>query len=253
MGLLTHRRLRLIAVATLFTVITTYTFYRPNDQVQVPWIDNGKPSSEQLEAWARASRTASIVIPKKTQPPSTIPGIPNIDEITFKEPIQPGPVKDSISPEVVLTTPETSPSPTPSVECMKYEALQRLKQQPWSDGARKFPYQRPPPECRTFNLPEMETLMEKMKGVIKDPDLFRLFENSYPNTLDTMIKWRGFAEKVDEASGNATTTDEELTYVITGDVSRLLILIFIPFKFLPFLSSSCFSSQVLYCFIGGYQ
>jgi meiotically up-regulated gene 157 (Mug157) protein len=64
----------------------------------------------------------------------------------------------------------------------------------------------------------MEQLIEKMRGVIKDPDLFRLFENSYPNTLDTMIKWRGYAERIDEETGNATTTDEELTYVITGDV-----------------------------------
>jgi uncharacterized protein len=64
----------------------------------------------------------------------------------------------------------------------------------------------------------MEKLIEKMKPKIKDPDLFRLFENSYPNTLDTMIKWRGYAKKLDSITGNETTTDEELTYVITGDV-----------------------------------
>lgn len=63
----------------------------------------------------------------------------------------------------------------------------------------------------------METLIEKMKGVIKDPDLFRLFENTYPNTLDTMIKWRGYAAVVG-ADGEKEMTDEELTYVITGDV-----------------------------------
>jgi len=64
----------------------------------------------------------------------------------------------------------------------------------------------------------MENLIERMKGKIKDPDLFRLFENTYPNTLDTMIKWKGYAKRLDAISGNETTTDEELTYVITGDV-----------------------------------
>lgn len=45
-----------------------------------------------------------------------------------------------------------------------------------------------------------------MKSKIKDPDLYRLFENSYPNTVDTAIKWKGYANG----------TDEELTFVITG-------------------------------------
>jgi hypothetical protein len=68
-----------------------------------------------------------------------------------------------------------------------------MKQEPLSEGKRQFPYSRPDPECRTFQLPSMEKLIERMKAVIKDPDLFRLFENSFPNTLDTTIKWRGYA------------------------------------------------------------
>ncbi|KAL1988721.1 hypothetical protein VTN96DRAFT_8421 [Rasamsonia emersonii] len=70
---------------------------------------------------------------------------------------------------------------------------------------------RPPPECRTFVSPEVEQTIARMKRTIADPDLFRLFENSWPNTLDTTIKWRGHAEG----------SDEELCFVITGDIDAM--------------------------------
>ena len=38
-----------------------------------------------------------------------------------------------------------------------------------------------------------------MKGLVKDPDLFRLFENCFPNTLDTAITWKGLANNTDES------------------------------------------------------
>ncbi|KAJ0121473.1 hypothetical protein J7T55_008637 [Diaporthe amygdali] len=54
-----------------------------------------------------------------------------------------------------------------------------------------------------------------MEAVIKDPDLYRLFQNSFPNTLDTMVKWHGYAQE----DGNDTT--EELSYIITGDIDAM--------------------------------
>ncbi|KAK4105778.1 glycoside hydrolase family 125 protein [Parathielavia hyrcaniae] len=113
------------------------------------------------------------------------------------------------------------PTPAPTVQCLGFEELQRQKPGPPSEGRRKFPYVRPPPECRKFRLPALEALLERMEKVIRDPDLFRLFENSYPNTLDTMIKWRGYAKKKDHATGEEVETDEELTYVITGDIDAM--------------------------------
>lgn len=85
---------------------------------------------------------------------------------------------------------------------------------PFSSGRYHLSSMRPPPECRTFVSPEVEQTIARMKRTIADPDLFRLFENSWPNTLDTTIKWRGHAEG----------SDEELCFVITGDMYVLTIL-----------------------------
>ncbi|OAA54563.1 Six-hairpin glycosidase [Niveomyces insectorum RCEF 264] len=60
---------------------------------------------------------------------------------------------------------------------------------PYSNGPLKFPYQRPPPDKRTYHVPEVEEVIEQMNQRLKDKDLARMFENCYPNTVDTTAKW----------------------------------------------------------------
>lgn len=57
-----------------------------------------------------------------------------------------------------------------------------------------------------------------MKSVIADPDLFRMFENTWPSTLDTTIAWRGWSNATmeEKSLGNMEQAPEELTFVITG-------------------------------------
>ncbi|KAK1781841.1 hypothetical protein QBC45DRAFT_27748 [Copromyces sp. CBS 386.78] len=157
-------------------------------------------------------------------------------------------------------------SSTPAEEdCVSFEQLQRKKPGPLSAGKRQFPYVRPPPHCRTFQLPALEKLIERMRTVIKDPDLFRLFENSYPNTIDTMIKWHGYARNNSPWDTNTGTyskslaalmatpdedqqeeevdnpeTDEELTYIITGDIDAMWLRDSASqlYSYLPFLTPS---------------
>ncbi|POR34390.1 Metal-independent alpha-mannosidase [Tolypocladium paradoxum] len=114
----------------------------------------------------------------------------------------------------------TKPTPEQN-DCVPFEQWIKSRPGPNSAGKRQFPYVRPPPECRTFILAAMETLINDVKGVIKDPDLSRLFENAYPMTLDTMVKWRGYANETDPGTGESAVTDQELAYVITGDIDAM--------------------------------
>ncbi|KAJ9617165.1 hypothetical protein H2200_000886 [Cladophialophora chaetospira] len=95
--------------------------------------------------------------------------------------------------------------PNPAVYFTEYHG-------PFSAGRFNLSYQRPPAHCRTFNLSDVEDTVTRVKGQISDPDLSRLFENAFPNTLDTAIRWHGFA---------ANNSEEELTFVITGDINAM--------------------------------
>ncbi|PSR73616.1 hypothetical protein PHLCEN_2v10535 [Hermanssonia centrifuga] len=57
-----------------------------------------------------------------------------------------------------------------------------------STGPLALPYMRPEPACRTFNSSSVEKVIEDMKARLKDPDLARLFENTFPNTLGWRFK-----------------------------------------------------------------
>jgi meiotically up-regulated gene 157 (Mug157) protein len=75
---------------------------------------------------------------------------------------------------------------------------------------------RPIPSCRTFVSQEVEDTIERLKSVVVDPDLFRLFENSWPSTLDTTVAWTGHSNKT-----GASHENEELSFVITGDIEAM--------------------------------
>ncbi|KAH8817233.1 hypothetical protein F5884DRAFT_246022 [Xylogone sp. PMI_703] len=100
----------------------------------------------------------------------------------------------------------------PPPSCPDFSSYSTEKHQPLSTGRFSLSYMRPDPACRTFNSSIVESTIKSLKSTIRDPDLYRLFENTFPNTLDTAVKWRGVA---------AGTTDEELTFLITGDIDAM--------------------------------
>lgn len=61
---------------------------------------------------------------------------------------------------------------------------------------------------RNFSSVGVNTFIETTKAKIKDPELAWLFENCYPNTLDTTVEFEMMNEQPD-------------TYVITGDIDAM--------------------------------
>jgi meiotically up-regulated gene 157 (Mug157) protein len=95
--------------------------------------------------------------------------------------------------------------------CVDYTTYSQQGHGSLTTGLYKLPDQRPPENCRTFTIHEVEQKIKEMQKTIVDPELFRLFYNTYPNTLDTAVKWKG----------TSNTTGEELTFLITGDINAM--------------------------------
>ena len=67
---------------------------------------------------------------------------------------------------------------------------------------------RPPLDSRKFVSEAVESTIAQMKGAIADPELAWLFENCFPSTLDTTVRYRTSGGRPD-------------TFVITGDIEAM--------------------------------
>jgi hypothetical protein len=75
-------------------------------------------------------------------------------------------------------------------------------------GAAEFASRRPAPQARRFTSEAVESVITSAKRSIADPEVAWLFENCYPNTLDTTVEYS-------EANGRPDT------FVITGDIHAM--------------------------------
>ncbi|KIK95139.1 glycoside hydrolase family 125 protein [Paxillus rubicundulus Ve08.2h10] len=91
------------------------------------------------------------------------------------------------------------------VDCPNYTIYAQTPKGNPSSGPLGLPYMRPEPACRTFNSTSVEKVISDMKARLKDPDIARLFENTFPNTLDTTVKY--------------FNKEENLAFIITGDIT----------------------------------
>jgi uncharacterized protein len=96
---------------------------------------------------------------------------------------------------------------------------------PLSKGPLRLPAQRPSQKCRTFNSPAVERVIEDITSRMTDPDLARLFENAFPNTLDTTVSWHVGRSEADKrkggrkARGQSAAWSGPQSFVVTGDIT----------------------------------
>ncbi|AEO55165.1 Six-hairpin glycosidase-like protein [Thermothelomyces thermophilus ATCC 42464] len=113
--------------------------------------------------------------------------------------------------------------------CPNYANYATFPHPPLSEGPLKLPFQRPNPDCRTFQSDAIEQVINDITSRMKDPDLARLFENAFPSTTDTTVKFHtdGKDEKIKQKlrrrrEENAWVDDGEWegpqSFIITGDI-----------------------------------
>jgi meiotically up-regulated gene 157 (Mug157) protein len=79
---------------------------------------------------------------------------------------------------------------------------------PMALAAPRYVSHRPPPGQRKFVSPAVEALIARTRAKISDPELAWLFENCYPNTLDTTVQLGSLHGKLD-------------TFIVTGDIDAM--------------------------------
>nr|XP_036588610.1 duf1237 domain protein [Colletotrichum truncatum]KAF6799983.1 duf1237 domain protein [Colletotrichum truncatum] len=108
--------------------------------------------------------------------------------------------------------------------CPNYAQYSTYPHKPLSEGPLGLPYQRPDPRCRTFQSEAIEKVIKDVTSRMKDPDLARLFENAFPSTTDTTVKFHtdGTDTRFVDLNGRSLRDEGKWegpqSFIITGDI-----------------------------------
>ncbi|KAF2473761.1 uncharacterized protein BDR25DRAFT_301883 [Lindgomyces ingoldianus] len=107
--------------------------------------------------------------------------------------------------------------------CPDYKLYAMRQHPPYSDGPLELPFQRPSKHCRTFESPLVEKVIDDMNAKIVDKDLARIFENAFPNTLDTTVRWHVDGtqkrKKGSKKYWDADAWKGPQSFIVTGDIN----------------------------------
>lgn len=92
--------------------------------------------------------------------------------------------------------------------CPDYKQYSTRRHPPYTLTEYQVPFQRPAEECRLFRSAAVERKIQDITSRMGSPDLARLFENCFPNTLDTTVRW------------HLESANPELvqSFIVTGDI-----------------------------------
>ncbi|OCK80148.1 glycoside hydrolase family 125 protein [Lepidopterella palustris CBS 459.81] len=109
--------------------------------------------------------------------------------------------------------------------CPDYKTYAMRMHPPYSQGPMELPFQRPSRHCRTFESPLVEQVIDDMNAKMIDKDLARIFENSFPNTLDTTVRWHvngtedKKAKKWIKGNRDEGKWEGAQSFIVTGDIN----------------------------------
>lgn len=81
-----------------------------------------------------------------------------------------------------------------------------------------LPYQRPSKHCRTFESPLVEKVIDDITSRMEDKDLARVFENAFPNTLDTTVRWHTDGTEMQKGYVSQKWAGQQ-SFIVTGDIN----------------------------------
>ncbi|KAI9679264.1 MAG: hypothetical protein M1817_005283 [Caeruleum heppii] len=108
--------------------------------------------------------------------------------------------------------------------CPDYTYYSSSPHRPLSEGPLGLPFQRPSPPCRTFSSPLVEDVIQDITKRMQDKDLARIFENAFPNTLDTTVRWHQDGTEKPKKHGTHRGQKHDgswegpQSFIVTGDI-----------------------------------